>query len=110
VRELENVVEQMCAMSSESQIQLQHLPVQLRDQVLAGSLKNDILNQRVPLDKAIMEFERELILEALKKSRFVQTHAASLLGISRRVLKYKMDLLGMGAMNSFSERRDSSPS
>jgi DNA-binding NtrC family response regulator len=108
VRELENVMEQTHAMTTETLIQPHHLPIRVRDQVLANSLKEDILNQRVSLDRAIMEFEREIISEALKKSRFVQTHAASLLGISRRVLKYKMDMLGMGASDAYSQNSDSS--
>ena len=43
-----------------------------------------------------MEFEREIILDALKRTSYVQTHAANLLGISRRMLKYRMDTLGIG--------------
>jgi DNA-binding NtrC family response regulator len=48
------------------------------------------------LEKAVMEFEREIILDALKRTNYVQTHAANLLGISRRMLKYRMDSLGIG--------------
>jgi transcriptional regulator with GAF, ATPase, and Fis domain len=44
----------------------------------------------------VMEFEREIILDALKKNNYVQTHAATQLGISRRMLKYRMDTLGIG--------------
>jgi DNA-binding NtrC family response regulator len=40
-------------------------------------------------------FETEMIIKALKKTNFVQTRAAELLGISRRILKYKMDKLGI---------------
>jgi DNA-binding NtrC family response regulator len=47
------------------------------------------------LEKAVMEFEREIILDALKRTNYVQTHAANLLGISRRMLKYRMDTLGL---------------
>ena len=42
-----------------------------------------------------MEFEKEIILDALKRTNYVQTHAANLLGISRRMLKYRMDTLGI---------------
>jgi DNA-binding NtrC family response regulator len=48
------------------------------------------------LEKAVMEFEREIILDALKRTNYVQTHAANLLGISRRMLKYRMDTLSIG--------------
>ena len=44
----------------------------------------------------MVEFERKIILEALKRTDYVQTHAAALLGISRRILKYRMDSLGIG--------------
>ena len=47
------------------------------------------------LEKAVMEFEREIILDALKRTTYVQTHAATMLGISRRMLKYRMDTLGI---------------
>ena len=36
-----------------------------------------------------------MILKALQKTNYVQTRAAELLGISRRILKYKMDKLGI---------------
>ena len=40
-------------------------------------------------------FESEMIMKALRKTNYVQTRAAQLLGISRRILKYKMDKLGI---------------
>ena len=47
------------------------------------------------LQKAVGNFERKLIQDALTKSKGVQTKAAKLLKISRRILKYKMDKLGI---------------
>ena len=44
-------------------------------------------------DEAERIFETDMIVKALKKANFVQTRAADLLGISRRILKYKMDKL-----------------
>jgi two-component system response regulator AtoC len=49
----------------------------------------------VSLEKSVLEFERKLILDALQRTGYVQTHAAALLGISRRMLKYRMDTLGI---------------
>ena len=96
VRELENIIEQAMAFSDHEEIEPKDLPYYVRDQVRARFLKEEILTQHISLDKAVMEFEKEIILDALKKSGYVQTHAATLLGISRRVLKYKMDTLGIG--------------
>ena len=36
-----------------------------------------------------------MILDALTRTGHVQTHAAALLGITRRMLKYRMDMLGI---------------
>lgn len=60
-----------------------------------SGLKEAILNGRISLLKGVEEFEREIILEALKRANNIQTHAAEILGFSRRILKYKMDKLGI---------------
>lgn len=72
------------------------------------SLRDDTLAGRISLEKAVMEFEREIILDALKRTNYVQTHAANLLGISRRMLKYRMDTLGIGRPDT-SIAQDSEP-
>ena len=77
-------------------ISLEHLPTILRNDTRSSSLRDDTLAGRLSLEKAVMEFEREIILDALKKNNYVQTHAATQLGISRRMLKYRMDTLGIG--------------
>ena len=41
------------------------------------------------------ELEREMILGALRRANYIQTNAAEILGVSRRILKYKMDKLGI---------------
>jgi DNA-binding NtrC family response regulator len=96
VRELENVVEQALIWSQgASQITSEHLPALLKGDIRSSSLHEDIIAGRVSLEKAVMEFERDIILDALKRTNYVQTHAANLLGISRRMLKYRMDTLGI---------------
>jgi DNA-binding NtrC family response regulator len=94
VRELENVIEQAMIWSQGRTILPEHLPAVLRasqpkpaaDTAPAGPFS---------LEKAVLEFEKKMILDALKRTDFVQTHAAALLGISRRMLKYRMDMLGI---------------
>jgi DNA-binding NtrC family response regulator len=95
VRELENVVEQALLWSQGATILPEHLPNSLRSDSRSSSLREDTLAGRLSLEKAVMEFEREIILDALKRTNYVQTHAANLLGISRRMLKYRMDTLGI---------------
>jgi DNA-binding NtrC family response regulator len=100
VRELENVVEQALLWSQGATILPEHLPNSLRSDSRSSSLREDTLAGRLSLEKAVMEFEREIILDALKRTNYVQTHAANLLGISRRMLKYRMDTLGISRPDS----------
>jgi DNA-binding NtrC family response regulator len=95
VRELENVIEQAMVWSGDATILPEHLPINLRTDIHADILREETLSGRLSLDKAVMEFEREIILDALRKTDYVQTHASALLGITRRMLKYRMDMLGI---------------
>ena len=97
VREMENIIEQAFIWSRGSDIiTSEHLPIILKNDTRSSSLRDDTLAGRLSLEKAVMEFEREIILDALKRTNYIQTHAANLLGISRRMLKYRMDTLGIG--------------
>lgn len=49
----------------------------------------------INLEKAVCEFERSLIIQALEKCDGVQTRAARHLGTTRRILRYRMDKLGI---------------
>ncbi|MGB5039497.1 MAG: sigma-54 dependent transcriptional regulator [Nitrospira sp.] len=96
VREMENIIEQAFIWSKGSDvITPEHLPNILRTDTRSTSIRDDTLAGRLSLEKAVMEFEREIILDALKRTTYVQTHAAAMLGISRRMLKYRMDTLGI---------------
>jgi len=54
-----------------------------------------VLAGRKSLGSAVDEFEREIIAEALQQTDFNQTRAAEMLGTTRRILKYRMDKLGI---------------
>jgi DNA-binding NtrC family response regulator len=95
VRELENLIERVIALTSNEYIQPDELPIALTNISEINGLKETILSGKVTFLKAEEEFERRIILDALKKANYVQSHAAEMLGISRRILKYKMDKLGI---------------
>jgi DNA-binding NtrC family response regulator len=95
VRELQNVIEQAVLWSQGAPIIPDHLPNSLKSDTKSSTLREDILSGRVSLEKAVMDFEKDIILDALRRTNYVQTHAATLLGISRRMLKYRMDTLGI---------------
>jgi len=95
VRELENLIERVVVLTSNEYIQANELPFSLTNVMKINGLKESVLNGKVSFSKAEEEFERDIILDALRKANYVQSHAAEILGISRRILKYKMDKLGI---------------
>ena len=95
VRELENVLEALLALSKSDIIAPEDLPRKIFSGVSQKSDGKQIDASGLAFGEAERIFETEIIIKALHKANFVQTRAAKLLGISRRILKYKMDKLGI---------------
>ena len=96
VRELENIIESIMALSEEDVVTGEHLPKKLKNRTSnIDNFKQQIFEGNIGFEEAERAFESDMILKALKKTDYVQTRAAELLGISRRILKYKMDKLGI---------------
>jgi putative PEP-CTERM system response regulator len=95
VRELENLIERVIALTHNEYIQANELPFTLMNISKINELKESILNGKLSFLKAEEEFERGIIMDALRRTNYIQSHAAEILGISRRILKYKMDKLGI---------------
>jgi DNA-binding NtrC family response regulator len=95
VRELENLIERVIALTSNEYIQLNELPFSFKNTPKINGLKESVLDGKVSFLQAEEDFEKEVILDALKRTNYIQSHAAEILGISRRILKYKMDKLGI---------------
>src|SRR5919106_2434942 len=93
IRELENLIERLIIFTPHEMIMLRDLPTGLRSTDQTATLKEDVLSGARPLSDAVDEFERELIVKALQRTGFNQTKAASLLGTSRRILKYRIEKL-----------------
>jgi two-component system response regulator AtoC len=93
VRELENLIERLTILTPHETITLDDLPREMRGQEATITLKDAVLEGSRPLGEAVDEFERAIILRALQRTGFNQTKAASLLGTSRRVLRYRMEKL-----------------
>ena len=96
VRELENVIESLMALCPGEEISEGDLP----RKIATGGERVTVLRppsgeSSMSFDEAERLFETEMIVKALRKTNYVQTRAAELLGISRRILKYKMDKLGI---------------
>ena len=103
IRELENLIERLTILTPHETVMLRDLPVGMRSTDQTATLKEDVLSGSRPLSDAVDEFERELIVKALQRTGFNQTKAASLLGTSRRILKYRIEKLKINDPNDSEE-------
>jgi DNA-binding NtrC family response regulator len=83
VRELENLIERAVVLTRDDVIASSDLPLTVQDREAEGDRETN-------LTVAVEGLERRMIREALARSDGVQTHAAELLGISERALRYKL--------------------
>ena len=90
VRELENIVERAILLCRGRVIDLEDLPATVRpgQRGPAEPLPRD-------LPGVLADIERQAIESALERSGGIQTQAAETLGISERVLRYKMKKYGL---------------
>jgi two-component system response regulator PilR (NtrC family) len=94
VRELENVIERAVALTRGPVIQLESLPRSVLEREDPAP-EPRIPREGVDLDKLMEDYERSLILEALRPAGGVKKKAARLLGISFRSLRYRLEKLGI---------------
>ena len=89
VRELENCIERAVLLSTDGVIHGHHLPPTLQTSDASDTIGEGTLQARVDL------FERDIIVDAMKRSRGNITAAARDLGSTARIIRYKMDRLGI---------------
>jgi DNA-binding NtrC family response regulator len=94
IRELENIMERAVVLSRGDSITTQDLPLNLRESKVEDLMKEAAGGRSLP--ETLEEIERLRITQALEGSHSVQTKAAEELGISERVLRYKMKKYGLG--------------
>jgi len=92
VRELENIIERIVVLSRGDEITLNDLPDFLRRERPAVEELHLILP---PNGISLEAVEKELIVRALEKSNWNQTHAAQYLDLSRKTLIYRMEKFGL---------------
>lgn len=99
IRELRNVIERIMTLYGEKDIIVpEYLPHEIsrgQTEVVVADMATPVLGVEESLDDTVARIERELILQALEQSNGVQAKAAELLKTTRRILKYKMDKLGI---------------
>jgi len=88
VRELENILERAVVLSRGSTLSAQDLPANLRED--RAEMGPDRSAEAGSLPRRLESLERQMISQALERNGGVQTKAAEELGISERVLRYKL--------------------
>jgi DNA-binding NtrC family response regulator len=99
VRELENAIERAVALADGEALELSDLPDEIQLAARGDLLREEVRSGRIDLDTAVARFETDLIREALARTGGNQTRAAEQLGITRRVLKLKMDRYAIAAVD-----------
>ncbi len=97
VRELENAIEHGLALSDGDTIDVGDLPISIGRTGQAEALREEWRQGERSFDETVVRFETEILRESLENHHWNQTRTASALGITRRVLKLKMDKLGIEA-------------
>jgi two-component system NtrC family response regulator len=92
IRELENIIERLVVLTVGNEIVLEDLPEFLRrERSELEGMRLDLPAQGISLEN----LEKELIVKALEKFNWNQTHAARYLDLSRRTLIYRMEKYGI---------------
>ncbi len=91
VRELQNVVERLVVLIGSGKISANDLPKELKaanGYALTQSI--EISDDGICLNSAVTEFEKDLILQSLEKTKWVKNKAAKLLQLNRTTLVEKI--------------------
>ncbi|MCX6603341.1 MAG: sigma-54 dependent transcriptional regulator [Acidobacteria bacterium] len=92
IRELENIMERITVLARGNEISVADLPPQI---AAAGSSPSAMQLDLPSTGISLESVEKELILKALEKCDWNQTHAAKYLDISRKTLIYRMEKHGL---------------
>ncbi len=90
VRELENVIERAVLLCKDNVIHGYHLPPTLQ-----ASQYQKVIPEELSLKELVGNYERELLIEALKKTRGNRSKAARSLRTTERIFNYKVSVYGL---------------
>jgi two-component system response regulator PilR (NtrC family) len=94
VRELENVVERAVALVRSERIGVECLPRALHEPAARDRIA-ELPEEGGDLERLLADYERQLLEQALARCGGVKKHAAALLGITFRSLRYRLEKLGL---------------
>lgn len=92
VRELENILERALTLSEGGQIEIEDLKLPQSARAIDGAAMDA---SDINLDQYLEQIEKDIIVDALEKTKWNKTAAARLLGVSFRALRYRLQKLGL---------------
>jgi two-component system response regulator PilR (NtrC family) len=96
VRELENIVERVVAMNPGAAITADELPDYVRAGApLATTVVPSIPAGGINLEQTVNEFEKQLVIKALRLAGGRRSDVMRLLGLTERTLRYRLDKYGL---------------
>ncbi len=97
VRELENIIERSVALEASNIVLPESLTLSnfQRERNRENRRRRDLTSEGINIDQILGEIERDYILKSLEMAHGSKQRAASLLGITMRSLRYRLDKLGM---------------
>jgi len=90
IRELENVIERAVVFCEGSFITMGDIPVFLKE-----TLEDDLVLEGLTLPEKINKLEKNEIQRALRKNGGIKSKAARALGVTERILSYKIKTYGI---------------
>jgi Nif-specific regulatory protein len=95
VRELENCIERAVLTATDDCIHSYNLPPSLQTSLSVGSVGGAPNDKIAPLEVMMENYEREIITEAIKRNDGNISAAGRDLGVSPRMMNYRMNKLGI---------------
>jgi len=92
IRELKNVIERTVLMAQGDLLEEEDLLLEGRLARISSQTKSSQTEDKVP---SLTDLEKNTILDALDKTHWIQQEAAKLLGVSKRVIHYKIKKYGI---------------
>jgi DNA-binding NtrC family response regulator len=95
IRELKNCVERVVVLGSEGDIRAEHLPATLTGRLLASGVSGDGRFLLPDSGISLEDLERDIISQALEKTKHNKAQAAKLLSLTYDTLRYQVKKYGL---------------
>ena len=90
IRQLQHIIENLIIRADKGQLSIEHLPTHFKREILSHVKTAPKSKLKVDLNKKLAEYEKSIICEVLRKTKWNISKSASYLGLNRQNLQYKI--------------------